>query len=403
MIFRLFNFFIHLPPSLVPPNKFTSPSWVCLRSPQAIKRGLWPQRNFPFCCSLSACPPTITVCCLSPAAARRQSGSCSKGRNAQAALRAQPPEENREEREGRTGGFFPRMRSWMDSLSQSELSFETRPDPPLQYTSIASSYHVRPQNHCKPFVITTQDSNVGPQGATLVDSAAWISLLESASLLPRWEWLVTECRQHTQQTNALTQLMKPLDCFISRTDRIWNDWPESLQRQNVATTGRWRVLLWLLSLFSACVSHGGRRSVAFVPRCEIHHSFPEPPSPPWISGMSESTKALSADNGASILNVTHPCGSSFQTSSNSLPLSRFSWSYSQDSAHTVVATGRSRSWIFTFPSFTFASPPVPRLPNGRTIFFRWARIRWSMSPVHCVYTGQHDELPLALGWSNGTS
>lgn len=138
---------------------------------------------------------------------------------------------------------------------------------------------------------------------------------------------------------------------------------------NVATTGRWRLLLWLLSLFSACVSHGGRRSVAFVPRCEIHHSFPEPPSPPWISGMSESTKALSADNGASILNVTHPCGSSFQTSSNSLPLSRFGWSYSHNSAHTVVATGHSRSWIFTFPSFTFASPPVAQLPNGRTIFF----------------------------------
>lgn len=177
---------------------------------------------------------------------------------------------------------------------------------------------------------------------------------------------------------------------------------ESLLRQNVATTGGWRVLLWLLSLFSACVSHGGRRSVAFVPRCEIHHSFPEPPSPPWISGMSESTKALSADNGASILNVTHPCVSSFQTSSNSLPLSRFSWSYSHNSAHTVVATGHSRSWIFTFPSFTFASPPVAPLPNGRTIFFRWARIRWSMSPVRCIYTGPHDELPLALGWSNGT-
>lgn len=61
----------------------------------------------------------------------------------------------------------------------------------------------------------------------------------------------------------------------------WSDleWlaEESLQRKNVATTGRWRVLLWLLSLFSAYVSHGGWRSVAFVPRCEIHHSFPEPP------------------------------------------------------------------------------------------------------------------------------
>lgn len=119
MIFRLFNFFIHLPPSLVPPNKFTSPSCVCLRSPQAIKRGLWPQRNFPFCCSLSACPPTVTVCCLSPAAARRQSGSCSKGRNAQAALRRRT---GRREKAGRGDFSFGWGHGWIASLRASRAS-----------------------------------------------------------------------------------------------------------------------------------------------------------------------------------------------------------------------------------------------------------------------------------------
>lgn len=51
-IFRLFNFFIHLPPSPVPPNKFTSPSWVCLRSPQAISR----------VCDLSETFPSAALC-----------------------------------------------------------------------------------------------------------------------------------------------------------------------------------------------------------------------------------------------------------------------------------------------------------------------------------------------------
>lgn len=38
----------------------------------------------------------------------------------------------------------------------------------------------------------------------------------------------------------------------------------------------------------------------FVLRCEKYHSFPEPPSPPWISGMWHSTRALSGDNRAPV-------------------------------------------------------------------------------------------------------
>lgn len=146
-IFRLFNFFIHLPPSPVPPNKFTSPSRVCLRSPQANSR----------VCDLSETFPSAALCLHvhPPLLCVASSLLLQPGDRVRAVLRGGIHRQlselsrrtGRREKAGQGDFSLGWGHGWMDGLSQNELSVETRHVLPLHT-------RIHPQDHCTPFMKT---------------------------------------------------------------------------------------------------------------------------------------------------------------------------------------------------------------------------------------------------------
>lgn len=155
MIFRLFNFCIHLPPSLVPPNKFTSPSWVCLRSPQAISGVRDLSETFPSAARrLHVHPPSLCAASLLLQPGDRVGAVLRGGmRRQRSELSCWRRTGRRERRQDR--GIFPS--EWGHGrwpLSQQELSFKTHPWPPSTRSPKASSYHDLPQNRSKPLIKT---------------------------------------------------------------------------------------------------------------------------------------------------------------------------------------------------------------------------------------------------------
>lgn len=120
-------------------------------------------------------------------------------------------------------------------------------------------------------------------GGTLMDSAVLISLLKSA-LIPdkRWKWLATHCSEHAQQTNALTQPMKQLDCFISSTDPIRNDWAKSPFRSNCRDDRMMAVIIMISQPLLLCLCESRRPTLCGLcaPVCAKHRSNPPNPLPP---------------------------------------------------------------------------------------------------------------------------
>lgn len=114
MIFHLFNFFIHLPPP------FASQTNLHLHRESAS------EAHRPLAGSMTSAKLSLQLCvaALCSAAAWRQTGSCSEGRNVQPAL----PAQLLEERQGRTGGFFSGMRSQMMASLRARASREDAPD-----------------------------------------------------------------------------------------------------------------------------------------------------------------------------------------------------------------------------------------------------------------------------------
>lgn len=189
MIFHLFNFFIHLPPSLA------SQTNLHLHPPQKPadhKRGPWPQPDFPVCASTHRpCVLPLSCCSLETEwellwGERRQHS----GRT------------GRRDKAGQ-GDFSLGWGHGWGPLSERELSLKT----PLtsRYThKTGSSYQGNLQQSLYGKITAqhrtvmwghegaTREPRGGHEGATSVDSAAWMAMLKSAVLPDKWwKWLET--------------------------------------------------------------------------------------------------------------------------------------------------------------------------------------------------------------------
>ena len=148
MIFHLFNFFIHLPPS------FTSQTNLHLHRESAseahrplagsmtsAKLSLLRVNPHSLCVAALLLQPGDRVGAVLRGGTRRQHSELSCRRRSG-------------RRRGRTGGFFPGMKSWM--MASLSARAELRDAPVSCYTHThthtKNSYHVDPQNHNKAFM-----------------------------------------------------------------------------------------------------------------------------------------------------------------------------------------------------------------------------------------------------------